>query len=1418
MNDNFDRNLKIISGIDEDIIDKNTQKRINYIKNPRKSPKKKITAIIAIAAAVAVLLSVMAVIIIPLLKPSGNVPIYTGMTVSGVNGESLSLGLKPLPANGQGFGMMLLDNSNTNGNNGNHGANNPNKKPVEDIINDSGTLAPTPSEQMYYAKQYDDIIITIHFDNPDEYKIMSFKLNGKAYADYMFEYGSDYENIMIKVNVGEALGIVDYTIDAIQYADRDVLKYVEMQGDPTLSIGVYNENVPVPAITNEKIGTNSVSFDIDLPGENSLAALSGKLYAIVADDTEIVKQQELTPGQTSVKFDGLKTGTAYRYAIVAEYDALDGNGYKSYILTEKEFTTEAIIMIENVTPTENSVSFVLKWNDIFTGTKALTSLELYQGENKIKDVDFSATEISDLISDTEYTLVAKYDNNGAPETAEFTLKTAARTVTYTVNHYIENLENEDYTLKETDNLTAPENTDLTPKTKLYSGFTSPAKQTVKVLPDGSLVVDYYYTRNTYTITFVTNGGTAIPKQTLKYEAALTLPDAVRGSDTFGGWFTNANLTTAFTLQKMGAANATLYAYWEGETKPGRFNYSSSSSVTITRFKGTETNVVIPKYVAGKPVTSIGEWAFDDCTSLISITIPDSVKSIGECAFYDCYGLMSINIPDSVTIIGSCAFCGCYGLTSITIPASVKSIGGGAFSVAGSLKDVYITDVEAWLNISFDKDYCSYPNNNNARLHILDENGDEVTDIVLPDSVKSIGDYAFQNCTELTSITIPDSVTSIGKSAFYDCTGLTSITIPDSVTSIGNAAFYRCTGLTSVTIGNGVTRIEHSAFYGCTGLKDVYITDVEAWLNIYFGDDYARPNYYGKLHILDANENEVTEIVIPDSVTSIGNYEFRNCTGLTSINIPDSVTTIGEGAFCDCTGLTSITIPDSVTSIGKSAFSGCTGLTSITIPDSVKSIGDSAFSGCSGLTSITIPDSVKSIGDSAFRGCTSLISITIPDSVKSIGDSAFRGCTSLISITIPDSVTSIGNSAFYYCTGLTSITIPDSVTSIGDWAFGNCSGLTSITIPDSVTSIGEGAFYGCSGLTSITIPDGVTSIGYRAFYDCTELTSITIPDSVTSIGDYAFYDCCNLKDVYITDIEAWLNISFGDVYARPNDYGNLHILDENGNEVTELIIPDRVKSIGERAFYNCTSLISITIPDSVTSIGNHAFSHCTELTSITIPDSVKSIGDYAFEDCTSLISITIPDSVTSIGDYAFYRCTSLISITIPDSVKSIGKSAFQNCTGLTSITIPDSVTSIGNAAFYCCTGLTSITIPDSVTSIGDSAFSDCTSLISITIPDSVTSIGIYSFSGCTSLISITIPDSVTSIGESAFYNCYGLTSITIGKGVKRINSSAFSYCYNLTDINFGGTKEEWNKITKSSSWNINTGNYTIHCTDGDITKE
>ena len=316
-----------------------------------------------------------------------------------------------------------------------------------------------------------------------------------------------------------------------------------------------------------------------------------------------------------------------------------------------------------------------------------------------------------------------------------------------------------------------------------------------------------------------------------------------------------------------------------------------------------------------------------------------------------------------------------------------------------------------------------------------------------------------------NVTIPESftyngvtysVTSIGNGAFYYCSGLTSVTIPNSVTSIGNGAFYYCSGLTSVTIGKSVTSIGENAFSDCYGLTSVHITDIAAWCKISFFSSSSNPLYYA--HHLFMDGKEITDLVIPNSVTSIGEAAFRGCSGLTSVTIPNSVASIGSYAFDGCSGLTSVTIPNSVTSIGNGAFYYCSGLTSVTIGNSVKSIGDCAFSGCSKLTSITIPNSVKSIGYGAFWDCSGLTFVTIPNSVTSIGYNAFRECSGLTSVTIPNSVTSIGESAFYGCSGLTSVTIGSGVENISNSAFASCSELADVyCYAENVPSTSSDAF-------------------------------------------------------------------------------------------------------------------------------------------------------------------------------------------------------------------------------------------------------------------------------------------------------------------------------------------------------------------------
>ena len=335
---------------------------------------------------------------------------------------------------------------------------------------------------------------------------------------------------------------------------------------------------------------------------------------------------------------------------------------------------------------------------------------------------------------------------------------------------------------------------------------------------------------------------------------------------------------------------------------------------------------------------------------------------------------------------------------------------------------------------------------------------------------------------------------------------------------------------------------------------------------------------------------------------------------------------GWSKFNGCRSLTSLVIPDSVTNIGDYAFSGCRSLTDIVIPDSVTNIGNFAFWNCRSLTNIVIPDSVTNIGDNAFEYCFSLSNLIIPDGVTSIGDGAFVGCTSLTDIVIPDSVTNIGDYVFDECFSLSNLIIPDGVTSIGDYAFDECSSLTEVVIPDSVTSIGDYAFSGCRSLTEVVIPDSVVNLKGNPFcrwdgelkclspyfiYDNKVLfdkdkrkiiafrdkntTSYVIPDSVSCIGDRAFYGCSSLSSV---------------------------------------VIPDSVTSIGDNAFRGCSFLNSVVIPDGITSIGYGTFWGCGSLTDIVIPNSVTSIGDGAFNGCTSLTDIVIPNSVTSIGDGAF----------------------------------------------------------------------------------------------------------------------------------------------------------------------------------------
>ena len=862
-------------------------------------------------------------------------------------------------------------------------------------------------------------------------------------------------------------------------------------------------------------------------------------------------------------------------------------------------------------------------------------------------------------------------------------------------------------------------------------------------------------------------------------ASFVLPTLEKDNFQFLGWSSAENATEAeydAGATYSGTTDATLFAVWVQPSDPyteGLIFTKSDDTYTVTGYTGTEANVIIPAIYKGLPVTAIGERAFYNCDSLTSVTIPDSVTTIGEWAFYGCSGLTSVTIPDSVTSIGSSAFSYCSSLTEIVVDEENEAY----CSIDGNL---YTKDGKTLVQYAIGKPQTSF---------------------TIPDSVTSIGSYAFCDCSSLTSVTIGNGVTSIGSYAFAGCSGLTSVTIGDSVTTIGEWAFCYCPSLTSVTIG--------------------------------------------------------------DSVTTIGRYAFLKCSSLTSVTIGDSVTTIENNAFSACTSLTSVTIPDSVTTIGDSAFSACYSLTEIVVDEENEAYcsidgnlytkdGKTLVQYAIGKpqTSFTIPDSVTGIGDYAFCDCSSLTSVTIPDSVTSIGYYAFSDCTRLTSVTIPDSVTTIGDDAFYHCTSLTSVTIGDSVTTIGERAFYCCWSLTNVTIPDSVTSIGYGAFEYCDSLTSVTIPDSVTIIGDYAFCDCSSLTSVTILSETVEIYDSA-NTISNTATIY------GYEGSTAEAYATNYNRRFVKILASGtcgaeGDYVTWLVTENGeliISGTGDMADFDynaspwesyCSLIHTVDVKNGITGIGEFAFSSCRSLTSVTIGDSVASIENTSFTECenisynvyenglywgnhlnpyhafvgvsqydiatiefhpgtkiilsdslsrTALETVEIPEGVISIGEWAFASCEQLVSVSIPSSVLVIGDLAFAYCPNLRVITVDEN-----NPVFYMIDGclmditnrliigMEGCTLPSdgSITHIGNGAFAG-QSMSEMVVPEGIVALGNGAFAMCENLVKITLPESLTYIGGEAFAVCSALTEITIPKNVTQIDDYVLTKCDNLEKV-------------------------------------
>ena len=903
------------------------------------------------------------------------------------------------------------------------------------------------------------------------------------------------------------------------------------------------------------------------------------------------------------------------------------------------------------------------------------------------------------------------------------------------------------------------------------------------------------------------------------------------------------------------------------------NYSSSSDGVLF----DKDQKTLMRFPAGRS----GSYAY---------VIPNSVDSIGEYAFQNCTGMSSVTIPKSLKSIGWNGFDNCSGLTSITSNAvTPPDCGEGDDRFDKVDKDIPVNVPEG--SVEAYKEAPGWSEFTNIRYHcIIDEgkcgSGDyysKVTWELSCDGVLTIsgegpmGNYRNDESTnsnpwpmnKVKAVVIESGVTTIGRCAFYGGDYLTSVEIPNTVTSIKEKAFTHCPALTDINVAadnpnfcsvDGVlfnkdrtTLVQYPA-----GIKSTEYTVPSAVTAI--GDrafEYV---------------NILTAVTLPNTVNSIGSYAFVECHGLTSFEIPKGVTSISDGAFKYCTHLTSINLPDGITGIAASTFYGCTALADVVLPNSVTSIGESAFCFCSGLTSMDIPNKVTTIGKEAFRDCDKLASVTLPKNLSSIGEGAFKWCKSLTSAVIPEGVTTISKSLFSGCSKLASVTIKGEVTSIGGGAFGSCKLLTDFDIPATVTTIGSGAFSYCTGLSSIIIPDSVKTIEESTFYECKGLVSVTIPEKVTNIGKEAFYYCSGLEaimckaaeppvcetdafgytdvahiDLYVPEqsvetyknTDSWSQFKYISAITAPSgacednlswNYAN-GILTVSGTGemlctgfwapwsayrefIKSVVLEDGITTVGTSAFSNYPALISVDLPKSLTSIGQNAFYWCDKLTTVTIPAGVTELGKNAFNGCKGLKSIiSYAVEPPTCGANCFYNVDKSIPVLVPKGslekyqdesaegwkdftniqVNPIAASGFCGAEGknlqwtlnidsvltisgegamadnvsswipfradIQSVVIEDGATSIGKEAFADCANLLSVTVPNSLTRIGNSAFSGCSKLSDFVIPARVIEIGKYAFSGCAALTTIEIPDKVTRIGEKAFNNCSGLSSIT-----------------------------------------------------------
>ena len=965
---------------------------------------------------------------------------------------------------------------------------------------------------------------------------------------------------------------------------------------------------------------------------------------------------------------------------------------------------------------------------------------------------------------------------------------------------------------------------------------------------------------------------------------VVVPDSVTSIGV--GAFMGCNSLTEITLPFIG--------YSESDSTPFGciFGYGNVDGNHFTSHKQGYTSqngieYFIPETLRKVTVTKdviVQDYAFHNCDLIEVISLPTGMTYIGGYAFSNCVSLKSIQgksdgvleIPETVTYLGTGAFDICRGFVSLSVHMT-GNIGETAFRYCTGLQNIAIGDSVTGI----------------GRFAFQDT---VITKIVVPDSVTSIGVGAFMGCNFLVEMTLPfvgSSATADGYSGTfgnifgYETTKdntliLTSEKKGYTYQYVSSGTYYRYyipETLRKVVITLDQT-IPTSAFEGCDLIEEIVIpadtTQIAA---------YAFKNCRGLKRL---NSETDGTYYIPPTVKVMGNFVFENNYGLDTVGQIGEV--LGTNAFCNCIHLKEIALDSNslFTTLPNYVFNGCIGLTEMTVPENVTAIGVGAFLGCNSLVEMTLPfigyseNSNEPFGyifghESAYaqsilttsmkKGYTTQTSANgskynyyIPETLRKvtitkdeiIQSFAFQNCDLIEVITLPAGITSIGEIAFSNCASLKSIegktdgklVIPETVTILGRYAFDNCQGFVSLTV-DMTGAIGDYAFRNCVNVVEILLGDKVTGISSYAFEN-TKISDIIVPDNVTSIGAGAFMGCNSLVEMTLPFIGSSENYNepFGYVFGHESAYaqsilttsmkkGYTTQTSANGSKYN-YYIPETLRKvtitkdeiIQSFAFQNCDLIEVITLPAGITSIGEIAFSNCASLKSIegktdgklVIPETVTILGRYAFDNCQGFVSLTV-DMTGAIGDYAFRNCVNVVEILLGDKVTGISSYAFEN-TQISDIIVPDNVTSIRTGAFMGCNNLVEMTLPfigadnsaDEITTFGY-IFGYKSSSVSYTGKTSsglgyttqIYSNSYYGFYIPTTLRRVTITKDLV-IQAYAFQNCDMLDVVALPENLVRIGSYALGNMTNLSHFYYAGSVSNWEGVTLASDWNQGTNSY------------